>query len=79
MRTTTVTIYCIVNPLGVVCHAFSNELAAKKDMFDTFLPLGEKYSLEPVAFTLDEEFVKRISLLMTKEFIEELMKILSEK
>ncbi|WP_303189297.1 hypothetical protein [Fusobacterium ulcerans] len=79
MRTTTVTIYCIVNPLGVVCHAFSDEMAAKKDMLNTFLPLGEKYSLEPVAFTLDEEFVKRISLLMTKEFIEELMKILAEK
>lgn len=63
--TNEVTIYVMLTPLRTVAHAYVNEQEAKEEMLNTFLPLGEKYSLEPCALKIDSEFVQRLNLLLS--------------
>lgn len=61
------TIYIISNPLGVPAHAFTDEKDAKKEMVKMFTELGEKYTLDRIALTIDELFLKRVQLLLPNE------------
>lgn len=65
--TNEVTIYVMLTPLKTVAHAYVNEQEAKEEMLNTFLPLGEKYSLEPCALKVDFEFIKRVYILLSQE------------
>ena len=60
-----ITIYVMFTPIKTISHAYVNEKDAKEEMLKIFINSGEKFSLEPCALKIDEEFVKRMKLLLS--------------
>lgn len=67
--TNEVTIYVMLTPLRTVAHAYVNEQEVKEEMLNTFLTSGEKYSYELCSLKIDNEFVQRLSLLLSNKKI----------
>lgn len=62
-----ITIYIMLNPLGLISSAYTSEADAKQEAIQRKVDFGETYTLEPCALNIDEHFLKRVALLIPEK------------
>lgn len=62
-----VTVYVVMNPLGIPTRIFFTELEAKKQLLDDMILFQEKSSIDPCPLFVTKEAVKRLELLIEED------------
>lgn len=63
MENFVLTVYVVLNPLGICTHVFPDEADAKRFLIKEYAEKGDTYTYEPCVMEIDKKFLLRLKVL----------------